>query len=157
MHVISDAPNFTKIALKWHDLAERRLDYYTELYRSGRYKHYYTQERFALRMLEVIEAAKQWRVLAGLPREKRPEGEAAAKGQTTVGAASASAKVAEIKAADIKAASVKAGSSKADSVKAETSKMEAVKADGAKADSLKSDSRKSESPVRRAAGLRPAA
>lgn len=74
MQASTRAPDFKTIALKWHDLAERRLDYYTELYRSGRWKHYYTQERFAIRMLEVIEAAKVWRALAGLPREKRPDG-----------------------------------------------------------------------------------
>jgi uncharacterized repeat protein (TIGR03809 family) len=79
MQAIPGAPDFKKIALKWHDLAERRLDYYTELYRSGRWRHYYTQERFAIRMLEVIDIAKTWRELAGLPREKRPEPVAQAK------------------------------------------------------------------------------
>ena len=56
-----------KIARRWHDLAEQRLAYYTEMYRSGRWKHYYTQESFAVRMLDVIEDAKKWRQLAGLP------------------------------------------------------------------------------------------
>jgi hypothetical protein len=55
-------------ARKWRDLADRRLAYFTELYRSGRWKHYYTQERFALRMLDVIRAAKLWEDLAGRPR-----------------------------------------------------------------------------------------
>lgn len=140
MHVISDAPDFTKIALKWHDLAERRLDYYTELYRSGRYKHYYTQERFALRMLEVIEAAKVWRALAGLPREKRPEGgaqPAAAQDQTAAPATSASEKPVVEKSA--------------------SAKTTVVKTTSAKATSSKADSLKSESAARRAAGLRPAA
>jgi hypothetical protein len=59
------------IARKWHDLAERRLDYYTELYRSGRFRHYYTEERFAVRMLQVIEAAKRWCDLAGRPMHER--------------------------------------------------------------------------------------
>lgn len=58
------------IARKWHNLAERRLAYFTELYRSGRWRHYYTQERFALRMLDVIRAAKLWADLAG--SEARP-------------------------------------------------------------------------------------
>ena len=46
------------------DLAQRRLDYYTELYRSGRWRHYYTEETLALRMLDVIKAVKLWAELA---------------------------------------------------------------------------------------------
>lgn len=68
MQVLPSRPRLDQIALKWHDLAQRRLDYYTELYRSGRWRHYYTQERFAVRMLDVINAARKWRDLAGLPQ-----------------------------------------------------------------------------------------
>jgi len=64
MPVVQGGRRLDKIAIKWHDLAERRLAYFTELYRSGRWRHYYTQERFALRMLDVIRAAKAWRELA---------------------------------------------------------------------------------------------
>ena len=32
---------FDLIASKWHALAQRRLLYYSELYRSGRWTHYY--------------------------------------------------------------------------------------------------------------------
>lgn len=66
MQALPSRPRLNEIALKWHDLAQRRLDYYTELYRSGRWQHYYTQERFAVRMLDVINAARKWRNLAGL-------------------------------------------------------------------------------------------
>ncbi len=72
MPAVQGAPRFDRIARKWHDLAERRLAYYSELYRSGRWKHYYTQEHFALRMLDVIRAVKIWGVLAGRPRAERP-------------------------------------------------------------------------------------
>ncbi len=51
-------------ARHWHDLAERRLVYYTEIYRSGCWVHYYSQEQFALRMIDVIKAAKTFRDLA---------------------------------------------------------------------------------------------
>ena len=64
MPAVQGGPRLDEIARKWHDLAERRLAYFTELYRSGRWKHYYTQERFALRMLDVIKAAKVWGELA---------------------------------------------------------------------------------------------
>ena len=48
----------------WHALAERRLAYFNELYRSGRWARYYSKEHFALRMLEVIQAVRTWRELA---------------------------------------------------------------------------------------------
>ena len=69
MQALPSRPRLDEIALKWHDLAQRRLDYYTELYRSGRWRHYYTQERFAVRMLDVINSARKWRELAGVPQE----------------------------------------------------------------------------------------
>jgi hypothetical protein len=57
-----------EIAHQWHDLAERRLAYYRELYRSGRWKHYYrTRELFAERMFDVIKSAKAFRKLTGKP------------------------------------------------------------------------------------------
>ena len=49
-----------EISRKWCDLADRRLVYFTELYRSGRWKHYYTEESFTVRMRDVIKAAKLW-------------------------------------------------------------------------------------------------
>lgn len=67
MQALSSITRLDEVALKWHDLAQRRLDHYTELYRSGRWQRYYTQERFAIRMLDVIDAARKWRELAGLP------------------------------------------------------------------------------------------
>jgi uncharacterized repeat protein (TIGR03809 family) len=73
MQALPSRPRFDEIALKWHDLAQRRLDYYTELYRSGRWRHYYTQERFAVRMLDVINAARKWRELAGVPHAEPAE------------------------------------------------------------------------------------
>jgi uncharacterized repeat protein (TIGR03809 family) len=73
MQDLPSRPSLERIARKWHDLAEQRLDYYTELYRSGRWKHYYTEERFAVRMLEVIEAAKRWCDLAGRQRSEKTQ------------------------------------------------------------------------------------
>jgi hypothetical protein len=57
-------PDFKDIARRWQALAERRLASYDELYRSGRWKHYYaSQEEFAARMLDVIKAAKAYQKL----------------------------------------------------------------------------------------------
>jgi uncharacterized repeat protein (TIGR03809 family) len=53
------------VALRWHHLAERRLAYYTELFNTGRWRRYYADERiFALRMLDVIKAARAWARIA---------------------------------------------------------------------------------------------
>jgi hypothetical protein len=60
----SGGARLDETTLKWRALADRRLAYFTELYRSGRYKHYYSKESFAVRMLDVIRAAKLWRELA---------------------------------------------------------------------------------------------
>ncbi|MFN3656640.1 MAG: hypothetical protein ACK4UO_05215 [Pseudolabrys sp.] len=55
------------IARKWLDLAERRIAYYDELYRSGRWQRYFASEQdFAARMLEVIKAAKTFAGIAGI-------------------------------------------------------------------------------------------
>lgn len=63
---IAGGPRFDLIARKWHALAQRRLLYYSELYRSGRWTHYYpSREQFAARMLDVIRAANAWARLAG--------------------------------------------------------------------------------------------
>jgi hypothetical protein len=69
------------ITRRWHALAERRLVSYEDLYRSGRWKHYYaTQEEFAARMLDVIKAAKAYQKLvvdspALVPQQEPPRQE----------------------------------------------------------------------------------
>jgi hypothetical protein len=75
MPAVQGAPRFDVIARQWHALAERRLAYFTELYRSGRWTHYYTRERFASRMLDVIKATKVWGDLAGQACGEPPCGE----------------------------------------------------------------------------------
>lgn len=58
--------DFDDLARRWHHLADRRLANFTEMHRSGRWRHYYrTEAQFAARMLEVIKAAKIWAELAG--------------------------------------------------------------------------------------------
>jgi len=62
---------FDKLALQWYALAERRLNYFIELYRSGRWTHYYTKESFTLRMADVILAKKAWSKLADRAEAER--------------------------------------------------------------------------------------
>ena len=66
--------HFQDLARRWYALSERRLAYYDELYRSGRWRHYYVnQQDFAVRMLDVVRAAKAWGDLA----DRAPDAEAA--------------------------------------------------------------------------------
>jgi uncharacterized repeat protein (TIGR03809 family) len=53
-----------QIARRWRDLADRRRSHFIELYESGRWKLYYTEADFMLRLREVFEAAEQWKKLA---------------------------------------------------------------------------------------------
>ena len=45
---------------KWHSLAERRRRHFVELYRSERWKRYYTEEAFRSQMREVIQNVEIW-------------------------------------------------------------------------------------------------
>ena len=56
---------FDELSRRWLDLAERRLAYFSELYRSGRWRRYYTPESFADRVVDVMKAVTVWRELAG--------------------------------------------------------------------------------------------
>ncbi|HEX5509281.1 MAG TPA: TIGR03809 family protein [Pseudolabrys sp.] len=55
---------FDQIAQKWRDLAERRRAYFMELYRTGRWQRYYTEDQFRSRVRDVLHAAKRWDELA---------------------------------------------------------------------------------------------
>jgi uncharacterized repeat protein (TIGR03809 family) len=58
-------------AQKWRALAERRRAHFVELYHSGRWKRYYTEERFLNRMLEAIRVSERWAEIAPSP-ERTP-------------------------------------------------------------------------------------
>lgn len=57
-----------RVTRRWLDLAERRLAYHEELYRSGRWQRYFpTEAHFARRMLDVIKVAKVFQRLVREP------------------------------------------------------------------------------------------
>ena len=66
-----------RIALKWRNLAEQRRDHHFELYRSGRWKHYYTEEQFLDEMRQAVALAERWVEIA--PGREEREAMAAAK------------------------------------------------------------------------------
>jgi uncharacterized repeat protein (TIGR03809 family) len=68
------------VAHKWRALAERRRAHFVELYHSGRWRHYYSEERFLLyRMREAIRLSERWAKIApppeGAPAEAAPSAE----------------------------------------------------------------------------------
>ena len=58
------ARRYTDAAQKWRDLIERRCAHFVELHASGRWKHYYTEPEFRLRLREVAQLVERWKGLA---------------------------------------------------------------------------------------------
>jgi uncharacterized repeat protein (TIGR03809 family) len=56
-----------EITRRWRALAERRRAHFIELYDSGRWKHYYTEEQLLARMREAIHLAETWEHLSVPP------------------------------------------------------------------------------------------
>jgi hypothetical protein len=61
-----------RIALKWRALAEQRRDHHVDLYKSGRWKHYYTEEQFLTEMRKAVALAERWVKIAPSPDERAP-------------------------------------------------------------------------------------
>jgi uncharacterized repeat protein (TIGR03809 family) len=61
-------------ARKWRDLAERRRAHFIELFRTGRWRHYYTDVQFLTEMRKAAEAADKWAKLAPAAPEATPPG-----------------------------------------------------------------------------------
>jgi uncharacterized repeat protein (TIGR03809 family) len=84
--LMTDRPalrEFGKIAEKWRDLAEKRRDYFAELYRSGRWRIYYEQDDLLAQTREVAEICDRWAAILEqhrrlLPKPALPEPEAPA-------------------------------------------------------------------------------
>jgi len=73
MPAVPGGLQFSEISRHWHALAVRRVAYYEDLYRSGRWRHYHpTREHFAARMLDVIRAARVWADLADRRMAEKP-------------------------------------------------------------------------------------
>jgi uncharacterized repeat protein (TIGR03809 family) len=54
-------------ARKWRALAERRCAHFVELYHSGRWKRYYSEEQLLLRWREAIRVSERWAEIAPSP------------------------------------------------------------------------------------------
>ena len=58
------------VAIKWRVLAERRRDHHIDLYRTGRWRHYYTDQEFLAEMRAAIALAQRWARIAPRPEER---------------------------------------------------------------------------------------
>ena len=64
------ASNWECIALKWRNIAERRRDHHLDLYKSARWKHYYTDEEFLIEMRQAVAIADRWVAIVPRPGER---------------------------------------------------------------------------------------
>jgi uncharacterized repeat protein (TIGR03809 family) len=61
-------------AKKWRALAYGRCAHLVELSRTGRWKHYYSEEQFLGHMVEALRAAQTWDRLAANSESGEPAG-----------------------------------------------------------------------------------
>jgi len=64
------ALEFDEVAHKWRALTERRRAHFVELYQSGRWKHYYSEEQFLYRMREAVALSERWAEIAPRPADE---------------------------------------------------------------------------------------
>lgn len=66
-----------EIAKKWHDLAVRRRDHLADLYHSGRWRLYFTEQNFLALMRDTVRSVESWAAIA-YPKDHAGEQNAAA-------------------------------------------------------------------------------
>ena len=59
-----DAARYQLALERWRLLAERRLQHMSVLYETGRWRRYFTEERFLNIIRETTESVERWRQLA---------------------------------------------------------------------------------------------
>lgn len=59
------------ITQKWRALADRRRAHFIELYDTGRWKHYYSEEMLLERTREAVRLAETWEQLAAGPEGRK--------------------------------------------------------------------------------------
>jgi uncharacterized repeat protein (TIGR03809 family) len=64
------AAKWESVVRKWRSLAERRSAHHIEMFNSGRWKHYYTDEEFLVAMRSAIVNARNWGALAPTAEER---------------------------------------------------------------------------------------
>ena len=54
-----------EMARRWQSLAERRRQHLLELYRSGRWRRYYSEDQLMAQMRDAVRGVEQWGHLTG--------------------------------------------------------------------------------------------
>ena len=57
------------IALKWRNLADRRRAHLVDLYLTGRWKRYYSEEQFLICFRDTMDMAERWNEIAPRPAD----------------------------------------------------------------------------------------
>lgn len=55
------------VALKWRNLVDRRRAHFVDLYLTGRWKRYYSEEQFLVIFRDTMSIAERWTEIAPLP------------------------------------------------------------------------------------------
>jgi len=55
------------MARRWQGLAERRRKHLIEMYRTGRWRHYYTEEQLTAQMRDAVRDIGRWSAASGEP------------------------------------------------------------------------------------------
>jgi uncharacterized repeat protein (TIGR03809 family) len=67
--MIAATRKWERTAGKWRVLAEQRCAHFDDLYRSGRWKRYYTEQEFLVVLRDAVTIAERWAKIAPLPEE----------------------------------------------------------------------------------------
>jgi uncharacterized repeat protein (TIGR03809 family) len=59
-----DAARYQRALERWRTLAERRLEHMSLLYETGRWRRYFTEERFLNIIRETTASVERWRQIA---------------------------------------------------------------------------------------------
>jgi uncharacterized repeat protein (TIGR03809 family) len=64
MTALFDASRYQRALERWRALAEQRLEHMTQLYDTGRWRRYFTEDQFIRVIRETRAAAEAWRKIA---------------------------------------------------------------------------------------------
>jgi uncharacterized repeat protein (TIGR03809 family) len=67
-----DAARYQRALERWRMLAERRLEHMSLLYETGRWRRYFTEERFLSIIRETTESVERWRQIVPEPATAAP-------------------------------------------------------------------------------------
>jgi uncharacterized repeat protein (TIGR03809 family) len=94
-------PSLDGVAQKWRALAERRRAHFVDMFASGRWKHYYTEQQFLQIVREAIQQCERWAMIAPPPVENESAADqAAASSPAALAAGGSAAALDETAAAD---------------------------------------------------------